>query len=194
MRFLGIIATEQPYPNLKLLIASNPRIRSLVLSTFPKTELLQFISEQLVELQSLYLTCDESNPTEHDTPVNFASVDTLSIDETDSCPSTLPLTFDRLNRAEFSTYGIDEKKAQTLLFELPAIGTSEQRSTGTIPDEWKAERSPYGLDITFSRQAQPDAPPSAQPDGANKLGALVSGLFKTASKLGDKLKQRYGKQ
>lgn len=171
--------------NLKRFIELNPQIRSFSVDHFPNSALLQFISVKLAKLEYLSVAADASSPTEYDAAVHFANVKHLVVSEMRHCHCTLPLTFDRLQSVTF--YDIDrmaEDEVRTLLFRLPAIGTSEERSAGTIPAEWNAaqvEQLGMRKYVRFARK-----PASAS--------AVIADMFKAALKLADRAKERLGKQ
>lgn len=185
------LGRAQNFTNLKRLFALNPQIRSVNSPSFPKTELLQFMSEKLVQLNSLSFECGTNSPAEGDPVVNFASVEFLNISATRFCPRTLPLTFDRLNCARFGVYDINKDEIYRLLFSLPAIGTGEERSTGTLPDGWTAQLGQSG-EVEFSRQGAMSVDSHAD---KNQLKPFASRLVEKASKLGNKVKHRaFGKK
>lgn len=127
--------------NFGKLFALNPQIRNFWSGSFPNAELLQFMSEHLVELNSLSLTCDVNGPHEDETPANFAHVGWLSIRGSRQCPSKLPLTFDQLTEIVF--YDVEDMEDIELKSKLPA--------TGALRKKWSVDdQRSYGC-VTFSR-------------------------------------------
>lgn len=86
----------------------NPQLVSLSLNAFPDLEVLQFIGDNAAHLSALALKCNDFDPIHEvriDQPVYMKTVKNLKIRDPYSCPSPLPLTFDRLERIELDIFG-----------------------------------------------------------------------------------------
>lgn len=87
----------------------NPQLVSLSLNAFPALEVLQFIGDTAAHLSTLALKCNDFDAIldeRTEQPAYLKTVKNLKIRDPYSCPSPLPLTFDRLERIELDIFGV----------------------------------------------------------------------------------------